>query len=154
MGVFYGIFHVIQLIKFFTAWRIAIRRILDLNRQSHGAYLPMLVNGIPVEGQLHKGFIKFMNNLHKSENSVTKLCLKLVSRSFNFINKKSGLCGDLDNILSVVNFLRHVNRTSTQEFDNEDWLNIDNCKCILEMRDLADTNPNWTFLVEVISIKC
>ena len=139
--------------NFFTAWRIAIRRILDLNRQSHGAYLPMLVNDIPVEGQLHKRVIKFMNNLHKSENSFTKLCLKLalngsrsnVSRSFNFIKKKYGLCGDLDNILSVVNFLRHVNSTSTQEFDNEDWLNIENCKCILEMRNLADTNPNWTY---------
>ena len=55
------------------------------------------------------------------------------------------MCGDLDNILSVVNFLRHVNSTSTQEFDNEDWLNIENCKCILEMRNLADTNPNWTY---------
>ena len=115
--------------------------------------MPMLVNDIPVEGQLHKRVIKFMNNLHKSENSVTKLCLKLalngsrsnVSRSFNFLKKKYGLCGDLDNILSVVNFLRHVNSTSTQEFDDEDWLNIENCKCILEMRDLADTNPNWTY---------
>ena len=81
------------------------------------------------------------------------MCLKLalngsrsnVNRSFNFIKKKYGLCGDLDNILSVVNFLRHVNSTSTQEFDNEDWLNIENCKCILEMPNLADTNPNWTY---------
>ena len=55
------------------------------------------------------------------------------------------MCGDLDNILSVVSFLRHVNSTSTQEFDNEHWLNIENCKCILEMRDLPDTNSNWTY---------
>ena len=150
--------------QFFTAWRTAIRRLLDLNRQSHGAYLPMLVDDIPVEGQVHKRFIKFMYSLHNSNNNVTRLCLKLalngsrsnVCRSYNHIKKKYGLFGELDKILSVVRFMRTVNYTTTQEFDDDGWFNIAKCKSILEMRDwtaLYFSRSDFNKMLEFFSVK-
>ena len=80
---------------FFNSWRIALRMALDLDRDGDGTYLPVLVDGIPVEEQLHKRFIKFMNSLQKLDNNLTA-CVALafngsrsnVSRSFNHIKKK------------------------------------------------------------------
>ena len=59
--------------------------LLDL--KNHGAYLPVLVDNIPVVGQLHKRFIKLLYSIQKSDNNLTKLCLKLAIYGSSYIKK-------------------------------------------------------------------
>ena len=61
-----------------------------------------IVNDIPVECQLHRRVIKFVNSLFDSENSVIKCCTKLVlngsrsivSRNINYVLSKYQLRKD------------------------------------------------------------
>ena len=53
---------------FYTTWRKCIRRLLGLPYRTHNNLLHLICNDIPVDGQLHLGFLNFFVNNLKSDN--------------------------------------------------------------------------------------
>ena len=50
-----------------------IRRLLLLPYQTHGGYLPCIVNDLPVKIQIHKRFLKLFSPCLNSENNVLQI---------------------------------------------------------------------------------
>ena len=128
---------------FYTTWRVGIRKLLNLPRMTHGKYLPEIVNDIPVECQLHRRVIKFVNSLFDSENSVIKCCTKLalngsrsvVSRNINYVLSKYQLRKDEIEPVPIGVFMSKVRDIVIQKLNTDDQINIENIKCLIDMRD-------------------
>ena len=73
------------------SWRKAIRRMFKLLYRTHSCLLHLIINDLPVDGQIHLRIIKFFNCMYK--NNVMSLCGQLaasgsgspVSNSLNFV---------------------------------------------------------------------
>ena len=128
---------------FYTTWRVGIRKLLNLPRMTHGKYLPEIVNDIPVECQLHRRVIKFVNSFFDSENSVIKCCTKLalngsrsvVSRNINYVLSKYQLRKDEIEPVPIGVFMSKVRDIVIQKLNTDDQINIENIKCLIDMRD-------------------
>ena len=79
--------------NFFVSWRKAIRRMFKLPYRTHSCLLHLIINDLPVDGQIHLRIIKFFNCMYKNKNNVMSLCGRLaangsgspVSNSLNFV---------------------------------------------------------------------
>ena len=77
--------------NFFVSWRKAIRRMFKLPYRTHSCLLHLIIDDLPVDGQIHLRIIKFFNCMYKNKNNVMSLCGRLaasgspVSNSLNFI---------------------------------------------------------------------
>ena len=63
--------------QFFVAWRKAIRRLCNISPRTHNHLLPLIVNDLPIDTQLHKRFINFFVKALHSDNRCTQLCAEL-----------------------------------------------------------------------------
>ena len=76
---------------FFVSWLKATRRMFKLPYRTHSCLLYLIINDLPLDGQIHLRIIKFFNCMYK--NNVMSLCDRLasngsgspVSNSLNFI---------------------------------------------------------------------
>ena len=86
--------------RIFISWRKCIRKLLFIPEQTHCNLLPLLVDDIPVESQLHKSVLKFVAGLLDSNNIYSNLCVTLalngsgskMCKNINFICQKYRLC--------------------------------------------------------------
>ena len=62
---------------FYTSWRKALRKLLSLPMVCHSHLLHLIVDDIPVDLQIYKRFIKFINNVKDSKNTVIQLLGKI-----------------------------------------------------------------------------
>ena len=77
--------------KFYTAWRKAIRYILNLPRRTHCDLLHLICNDVSIHNQMSKRFVHFFKQIYQSDNSITSFCSRLafagsqssVGNSFN-----------------------------------------------------------------------
>jgi hypothetical protein len=65
---------------FFVAWRKSLRRLLGLPQMTHGYLLPILVDDVPVEMQLHKRTLKFFKKCLHAGSICTRTSAQLVLR--------------------------------------------------------------------------
>ena len=96
---------------FYTAWRKAIRKLLNISRRTHSNMLHSLVLDLPVDTQLHRRFLKFVYTCSQ-ENSLCKAALKLaltgsnstMCKNINFICQMYNICKYrlTDGVLSIV----------------------------------------------------
>ena len=63
--------------NFFVSWRKAIRRMFKLPYRTHSCLLQLIINDLPVDGQIHLRIIKFFNCMYKNKNIVMSLCGRL-----------------------------------------------------------------------------
>ena len=120
-----------------------MRKLLNLPRMTHGKYLPEIVNDIPVECQLHRRVIKFVNSLFDSEKSVIKCCTKLVlngtrsivGRNINYVLSKYQLRKDKIEPVPIGVFMSKVREIVIEKLNTDDQINIESIKCLIDMRD-------------------
>ena len=60
-----------------TAWRKCIRRLYGLPSRTHNDLLGTICHDIPVEGQIHVRFLKFIRDNLLSRNPCVQLCARL-----------------------------------------------------------------------------
>ena len=85
--------------NFLTAWRKAIRYVWRTPYRTHNNLLPLICGDLPVEGQLHKRFVKFVHKIINSKNTLVNTCgllalegsqssacnsLNVISRKYSF----------------------------------------------------------------------
>ena len=78
------------------AWRKCIRRLFGLPPRTHNALIHAICNDIPIDGQIHIRFLKFMKGCLLSSNPCIQLCARLAidgsnsdaCKSVNFICSK------------------------------------------------------------------
>ena len=125
-----------------------MRKLLNWPRMTHGKYLPEIVNDIPVECQLYRRVIKFVNSLLDSENSVIKCCTKLalngsrsiVSRNIYCVLTKYQLRKDEIEPVPIGVFMSKVREIVIEKLNTDDQINIENIKCLIQMRDSLCNN--------------
>ena len=79
--------------KFYVSWRKVIRRMFNLPCRTHSCLLHLIINDLPVDGQIQLRIIKFLNCMQKNKNNVMSLCGQLaangsgspVSNCVNFV---------------------------------------------------------------------
>ena len=64
---------------------------------THCKYLPLLCEDFPIEVQIYKRFIKFINSIAISSNNCMKLCYKLILQGSN-----STVCNNLNHISGIL----------------------------------------------------
>ena len=87
--------------RFFIAWRKAIRNLLDLPYNTHCELLHNICDDVRIDKQLYVRFIKFMNQLRTSDNTLTKLCYNMA------IN---GSSSSISNSISHLSYIMNVSR--------------------------------------------
>ena len=111
----------------FTAWRKAVRRLYRLPYKTHCDLLPLIVNDLPCEVQLHMRFVSFFNSVCRSTSQLTRICSRLcivggnsnVSKSMCFIRLIYHIpinvfsCGNVSQIRQII----HMNRKQDTELN-------------------------------------
>ena len=85
---------------FYVAWRKSIRMLFKLPYKTHCNILHEICCDVPIDFQVHKRIIKFINNIALSNNTCINIAYRLmlngsnssVSNSFSFICEKYRLC--------------------------------------------------------------
>lgn len=138
--------------RFYTAWRKAIRYLLNLPLRTHSRYLPWICRDQPIKVQLYKRFIKFYQSLFNSSNLCCKCCyalvvngtrshvsnsLSLITENFQIsrrelnnidVSKISSTCPDEDQMyIQAINELLLM-RTN---FTHTAFLNVNECNIFL-----------------------
>ena len=72
-----------QILCLYTTWRKCLRQLLKITHVAHCEYLPLIVEDIPIEGQLVKRFVKFDNSVINSNNNILQFCGQLVTNGSN-----------------------------------------------------------------------
>ena len=98
--------------KFYTAWRKSIRTLLDVPYRTHSALLPLLVDDLPVDMQLHKRFLKFFFSCVHSSNEVISMCSFLALRGSGSNAAKS-----IEFLCTLYGFPSVIFARSTSVFD-------------------------------------
>ena len=65
--------------NFLVSWRKAIRRMFKLPYRTHSCLLHLIINDLPVDGQINLRIIKFFNCMYKNKNNVMSLCGRLAA---------------------------------------------------------------------------
>jgi hypothetical protein len=86
--------------NFYIAWRKSIRMLFKLPFQTHCNLLHEICCDVPIDFQVHKRIIQFINTISSSNNTCINIAYKLmlngsnspVSNSFSFICEKYRLC--------------------------------------------------------------
>lgn len=84
---------------FYTAWRKCIRGLFGISGRTHNHLLHYICKDLPVDGQMHKRFLRFIHGALRSSNACTARCAHLamggscssVSKSLTFITHKYNL---------------------------------------------------------------
>ncbi len=63
--------------KFYTAWRKAVRYILNIPYTTHCDMLPFICDDVPIYEQLYSRFSRFFVSLKNSDNIITRTCAAL-----------------------------------------------------------------------------
>ena len=77
----------------YVSLREASRRMFNFPYRTHSCLLHLIINDLPVDGQIQLRIIKFFNCMYKNKNNVMSLCGRLaangsgspVSNSVNFV---------------------------------------------------------------------
>ena len=72
----YGNFTSKKIEDIYVLWHKAIRRIFKLPYRTHCNLLPLIVNDLPIDVQLHLRFLKFSLNSVSSDNDIIAICAK------------------------------------------------------------------------------
>lgn len=89
--------------SFYTAWRKAIRKIMALPNTTHNILLAPICNDVPVEGQLHSRFLKFLFKALNSCNECVKLCSQLALKG-----SRSKVCCSINYVCATYNLDKHA----------------------------------------------
>ena len=110
-----------------TGWRKAVRRLCRLPYKPHCDLLPLIVNDLPCEVQLHNRFVSFFNSVCRSTSQLTRICSRLctvgsnsnVSKSMCFIRLRYHIPinvfsrGNVSQIRQII----HMNRKKDTELN-------------------------------------
>ena len=140
--------------NFYKTWRRCVRMLVDLPPRTHSIYISHILDDLPIETQLHKRFLKFLNSVLLNDNALLVLCGKLsingsksnVCNSFNFICHKY----NIKNKMSMFSNFGLMSEVSNQ-LSEPDQINISNIKDILYIRDSMSTNFSKCELNDLIN---
>ena len=148
---------------FYTCWRKCIRKLLSLPWTTHSVYLPLLINDVNVDTQLHKRFLKFIKGIIGHDNSLINLCGKLVingsdskaCKSLNYICHKYRIrtCELISMPQSKLN-LRLNNSNVIMNTDEDILRNVAIIKEMLDMRDNCGSFFNRAQAQSVLDYIC
>ena len=116
-----------QILRLYTTWRKCLRQLLKITHVAHGEYLPLIVEGIPIEGQLMKRFIKFYNSVINSDNNILQFCGQLVTNGSNsavcksvmYVKSKYNLKYKCDNTLSIKELYTELGKHAESYNEND-----------------------------------
>ena len=146
---------------FYTQWRKCIRRLLNISPMTHCKYLPLLFEDFPIEVQIFKRFIKFINSIAISSNNCMKLCHKLILQGSN-----STVCNNLNHISGILAcdrnkitvhkdyFYLKLSVYLNNLYTENDFTKTNMIKDVLYTRDLNDTILNIQELNFIINLLC
>jgi hypothetical protein len=148
--------------KFYTQWRICVRRLLNIPLQSHCNYLHEICNDIPVELQLFQRVIKFVNTLLMGTNNLIKTCGHIAVNGSNSI-----LCRNINQISNTLKFSKYT--LGTKMFNSSSYIKkylhcnklsqnslmtIGNIKDLLIMRDQHSGYFNNNEIGTMLNLLC
>ena len=130
--------------KFYTQWRICIRKLMSISPRTHGGFLPLIINDLPIEYQMFKRFLKFMYNVLNILNKCISLCGKLAlsgsnsssSKNLNLISERlkcSKYILSNNDALTIIN--AHINTFVSSKYTDDDLYTVGNIADLLFMRD-------------------
>ena len=133
----------------YTTWRKCLRQLLKIKHVAHGEYLPLIVEDIPIEGQLVKRFIKFYNSVINSDNNVLQFCGQLVTNGSNsavcksvmYVKSKYNLKYKCDNTLSIKELYTELGNHAECYSEND----IENIAAIRDLLFLRDGHSCFTY---------
>ena len=147
--------------KFLTQWRKGIRTLLNLPVRTHSMYIPLIIEDLPVEYQLYKRFLKFVQNLVKSENKCLFLCAKLMlngsssaaSNNVNLIcDKLKCKKYDVENMPNVC--FKKIFTVVRDLYNENDLQQCGNIKDLLTIRDKNNTKLTYSEIDTLLNFFC
>ena len=94
--------HVRYIEKSAVAWCKCLKKLLDLSIKTHSNCLYGIINDIPVDTQLHRRFVRFLQSC-STGNLCTELCTQLILHG-----SQSNACKSLNHIASFYNLNRNA----------------------------------------------
>ena len=110
--------------QFYTAWRKAVRYLLNLPYTTHCNLIPRICKDMPVCVQLYVRFIKFYKSLVHSNNEITKTCALL---AFN---------GSQSSVANNITIVSQYFRVSRQDISSFRYIHVDDVNT--ELHAIAD----------------
>ena len=117
-----------------------------ISPQTHGKYLALICNDLPVDLQLYRRFVKFLNTVTSSTNRCINLCGRLVLNGSNSIVCKNlnKIAYDLscDRSILAVNYNLFYNKMCLKRnllYTHNDFITANNINDILHIRDVKNT---------------
>ena len=148
---------------FYTQWRKSIRKIWNLPYNTHCNLLSLIIEDIPIEVQLHKRFIKFMQSLINSTNVCAKQCVFLAlndsgSSSCNSINHIAWRYGTPKNKLfnynKVEDVLNLICVSKNNNLTRDVYQQVGNIIDLCNLRDSNSSAFHRAELNEMITYLC
>jgi hypothetical protein len=148
--------------NFYTQWRKCIRILYNLPSRTHNRFLNVINNEIPVNLQLFRRHIKFVQNIFKCNNKVINVCADLA-----LSGSCSTLCNNMNYISHVLEFDKNIikqpyfnlNLHIFQFMKNNsvsinDAVKIGNIKDLLLLRDQSNAILNCYEINEILETLC
>ena len=132
--------------KFFSCWRVNVRRVWGLPRTTHCHLLPAICQSHDFEAQLISRSLRFIRTAVHSPNSILRLCMQIAIR---------GSSSSVSNTISLIASKYHVSRRDLVLNANVHFLNHDFLGSVI--RDLVISryyNPGDVDLQELIADTC
>lgn len=115
--------------NFYVAWRKSIRMLFQLPYKTHCKLLPEICNDFPIDFQIHKRIVQFINNVSCSNNKCIEMAYKLmingsnsaISNSLSYICEKYKLCRyDTNLSISCNKIISPISQTISDLIDIRD----------------------------------
>ena len=132
------------IVKFYTSWRKCIRRLLHVSNMTHCKYLAPLCDDYPVDVQIYKRVIKFVNKCLNSHNQCVILSVNLALNGSNsnickYLNRIAYECkSDKYKLLKSGIIDEHLSKLNSIELNN-----------ILDLIHLRETNSTHFTISEI-----
>ena len=120
--------------KFYTAWRKAIRYMLNLPRRTHCDLLHLICNDVSIHNQMSKRFVHFFKQIYKSDNSITSFCSRLA-----FAGSQSSVGNSLIYVSNMLKCSKYdtINCKCKSSVDDDHITNQIKASIIRELLDIA-----------------
>ena len=148
--------------KVFTAWRKAVRFVWRLPRRTHCVLLPLISDVLPIELQLQKRFVKFMQDIWNSKNEVIRICGKLTfdgsrstaGKSFTFISSKFNI-SRVKLMNDNLGTIKSIMKMTQCEYSEEVRSHANIIRELCEVRDgYLTSNLSYTEVDELMECLC
>ena len=129
----------------YTAWRKAIRNLLNIPYQTHCSLLPHICENVHIERQIHSRVFKFLHNILKcsEENECVNIALKLMING-----STSTMSNSITKLCYVYNYTRDSICEESRLLNDKDCECEQQLKCIASsIRDLIQIRDNASICI-------